>query len=101
MDRMLIYSDNHAADMLFKDVGGPRAVHHFLTQNGVHGVHVDRTIAQLLADKRDLWDSAGFEHAQGHDRAVEGASTRRSSSRPRAATTCSASWPSARPARTG
>jgi beta-lactamase class A len=57
MGRMLIYSDNHAADILFKDVGGPHAVHKFLTDNGVHGVHVDRTIAQLLADRRDLWDT--------------------------------------------
>ena len=57
MGRMLIYSDNHAADILFKDVGGPHAVHDWLTQNGIHGVHVDRTIAQLLAAKRDLWDT--------------------------------------------
>jgi beta-lactamase class A len=42
---------------LFKDVGGPHAVHDWLVQNGVHGVHVDRTIAQLLAAKRDLWDT--------------------------------------------
>ena len=57
MSRMLIYSDNHAADILFKDVGGPDAVHSWLTQNGIHGVRVDRTIAQLLSAKRDLWDS--------------------------------------------
>jgi len=56
MAKMLIYSDNHAADTLFKDVGGPHAVHSWLVQNGIHGVRVDRTIAQLLADKRDLWD---------------------------------------------
>ena len=56
MGRMLIYSDNHAADILFNDVGGPRALHRWLSQNGVEGVHVDRTIAQLLAAKRDLWD---------------------------------------------
>jgi beta-lactamase class A len=56
MAKMLIYSDNHAADMLFKDVGGPHAVHSWLAQNGIQGVRVDRTIAQLLADKRDLWD---------------------------------------------
>jgi beta-lactamase class A len=65
MDRMLIYSDNHAADILFKDVGGPQAVHHFLTQNGVHGVHVDRTIAQLLAAKRDLWDTRDSSTPKG------------------------------------
>jgi beta-lactamase class A len=57
MNRMLIFSDNHAADILFKDVGGPTAVHRFLKQNGIEGVHVDRTIAQLLAAKRDLWDT--------------------------------------------
>ena len=57
MARMLIYSDNHPADILFKDVGGPRAVHQWLTQNGIRGVHVDRTIAQLLAARRDLWDT--------------------------------------------
>jgi beta-lactamase class A len=57
MGKMLIYSDNRAADVLFKDVGGPHAVNHWLVQNGIHGVRVDRTIAQLLADKRDLWDT--------------------------------------------
>jgi len=57
MNKMLIYSDNRAADILFKDVGGPRAVHRWLTDNGIQGVHVDRTIAQLLADRRDLWDT--------------------------------------------
>jgi beta-lactamase class A len=57
MARMLIHSDNHAADVLFKDVGGPHAVHKWLVANGIHGVRVDRTIAQLLRDKRDLWDN--------------------------------------------
>ena len=57
MAKMLIHSDNRAADILFKDVGGPAAVHRWLKQSGIHGVRVDRTIAQLLADKRDLWDN--------------------------------------------
>ena len=65
MDRMLIYSDNHAADILFKDVGGPTAVHHFLTTNGIHGVRVDRTIAQLLAARRDLWDTRDSSTPKG------------------------------------
>jgi len=55
MQRMLIHSDNRAPDIL-KDVGGPAALHNWLQQNGVTGLRVDRTIAQLLADKRDLWD---------------------------------------------
>ncbi|HEX6073424.1 MAG TPA: serine hydrolase [Sphingomicrobium sp.] len=56
MARMLIHSDNHATDMLLRDLGGPRALDQWLRDNGVRGLRVDRTIAQLLSDKRDLWD---------------------------------------------
>ena len=56
MRRMLIHSDNRATDILLKDLGGPSAVHAWLQQNNIRGLRVDRTIAQLLADKRDLWD---------------------------------------------
>jgi beta-lactamase class A len=56
MARMLIHSDNRATDMLLRDLGGPRALHDWLQDNGVSGLRVDRTIAQLLSDKRDLWD---------------------------------------------
>ena len=56
MRRMLVFSDNHAADILFKDVGGPHAVHDWLHDNGIKGLSVDRTIADLLSSKRDLWD---------------------------------------------
>jgi beta-lactamase class A len=56
MARMLIHSDNRATDMLLKDLGGPSALHDWLQANGVTGLRVDRTIAQLLADKRNLWD---------------------------------------------
>src|SRR3954462_2122273 len=56
MARMLIHSDNVATDILLKDLGGPRAVASWLQDNGVTGLHVDRTIAQLLSAKRDLWD---------------------------------------------
>ena len=56
MKRMLIHSDNHATDILLKDLGGPNAVHDWLQDNGVTGLRVDRTIAQLLKSKRDLWD---------------------------------------------
>jgi beta-lactamase class A len=56
MAKMLIHSDNRAADMLLKADGGPTAVHNWLRDNGVRGVRVDRTIAQLLAARRDLWD---------------------------------------------
>jgi len=56
MARMLIHSDNRATDMLLNDLGGPRQLHDWLQQNGITGLRVDRTIAQLLSDKRDLWD---------------------------------------------
>src|SRR4051795_3535888 len=56
MARMLIHSDNRATDILLADLGGPTAVHKWLADNGVTGLRVDRTIAQLLSDKRDLWD---------------------------------------------
>ena len=56
MKRMLIHSDNRATDMLIRDLGGPRVLDSWLRDNGVTGLRVDRTIAQLLADKRDLWD---------------------------------------------
>jgi beta-lactamase class A len=56
MRRMLIHSDNRATDILLKDLGGPRALHDWLQDNGITGLRVDRTISQLLSDKRDLWD---------------------------------------------
>jgi len=56
MARMLIHSDNRATDILLKDLGGPRTLHNWLEDRGVTGLRVDRTIAQLLSDKRDLWD---------------------------------------------
>jgi beta-lactamase class A len=56
MARMLIHSDNHATDMLMGDLGGPRAIHDWLQGNGITGLRVDRNIATLLSDKRDLWD---------------------------------------------
>jgi beta-lactamase class A len=57
MDRMLINSDNRATDILLHDLGGPRALDQWLRERGVAGLRVDRTIAQLLADKRDLWET--------------------------------------------
>ena len=56
MKRMLVHSDNRATDILIADLGGPRAVDAWLRENGISGVRVDRNIAQLLRDKRDLWD---------------------------------------------
>lgn len=56
MERMLIHSDNQATDMLLSDLGGPRAVQQWLRFHGFTDLRIDRTIAQLLRDKRDLRD---------------------------------------------
>ena len=52
MERMLIRSDNGAADILLKAVGGPDAVNAWLSRAGVRGQRMDRTIARLVHDDR-------------------------------------------------
>ncbi|MEQ7872409.1 serine hydrolase [Sphingomonas sp. ASV193] len=54
--RMLIHSDNVATDMVLGNLGGPRFVQSWLATKGVTGLRIDRTIAQLLAARRDLHD---------------------------------------------
>jgi beta-lactamase class A len=56
MAAMIIRSDNHATDLLLKNLGGPARLQEWLAQRNVTGLRVDRNIAQLLAAKRDLWD---------------------------------------------
>ncbi len=56
MAKMLIYSDNRATDKLMNDLGGPKAIQDWLNFHGLRGLRVDRTIANLLSDPRDLWD---------------------------------------------
>ena len=56
IDRMMINSDNRATDILIGDLGGPRVLNSWLREQGLSGIRVDRNIAQLLRDKRDLWE---------------------------------------------
>jgi beta-lactamase class A len=56
IDAMMIRSNNQATDLLINNLGGPRALQDWLEHNQITGVRVDRTIARLLADRRDLWD---------------------------------------------
>lgn len=56
LEAMMIKSNNVATDLLINNLGGPLAIQQWLSFNKVGGVRVDRTIARLLADKRDLWD---------------------------------------------
>jgi beta-lactamase class A len=52
LERMLIRSDNVAADILLRTVGGTQAVNNWLLRAGVRGAHMDRTIARLVRDDR-------------------------------------------------
>ena len=56
MRAMIIRSDNHATDLLLRNLGGPRTVQKWLEWNNVEGIRVDRTIAQLLRAKRNLYE---------------------------------------------
>jgi beta-lactamase class A len=56
MERMMIHSDNRATDILMRDLGGPKAVQDWVNFQGLDNFRIDRTIAGLLAAKRDLWD---------------------------------------------
>ncbi|HET9639422.1 MAG TPA: serine hydrolase [Allosphingosinicella sp.] len=56
MDAMITRSDNRATDLLMGTLGGPRAIDDWLRGHGLNGIRVDRTIAQLLSDRRDLRD---------------------------------------------
>lgn len=56
MDAMITRSDNRATDMLIATLGGPASVDRWLRGNGLSGIRVDRTIAELLRARRDLQD---------------------------------------------
>jgi beta-lactamase class A len=52
IELMLIRSDNGAADILLKEVGGTTAVNAWLARAGIRGQRMDRTIARLVLDDR-------------------------------------------------
>ena len=56
MDAMITRSDNRATDLLMASLGGPSAIDGWLRAHKLTGIRVDRTIAQLLRDRRDLRD---------------------------------------------
>jgi beta-lactamase class A len=56
MEAMLIHSDNRATDALIATLGGPPVIDSWLHRHALEGIRVDRTIAQLLGDRRDLRD---------------------------------------------
>lgn len=51
LELSLVISDNTAADVLLRLVGGPLAVTKFLRENGIDGIRLDRFTKYLVADK--------------------------------------------------
>jgi beta-lactamase class A len=56
MDAMMVRSDNRATDLLMNSLGGPEAIDGWMRRHNLTGIRVDRTIARLLSDRRDLYD---------------------------------------------
>jgi beta-lactamase class A len=56
LEAMLIHSDNAATDIILRDLGGPTKVQLWFAQNQLSGLRIDRSIARLLSDRRDLRD---------------------------------------------
>jgi beta-lactamase class A len=56
MDAMITRSSNPATDQLMATLGGPAAIDGWLRRHNLNGIRVDRTIARLLSDQRDLRD---------------------------------------------
>jgi beta-lactamase class A len=56
LEQMLIHSNNQSTDILIATLGGPAAVDGWLRTHRLSGIRVDRNIARLLADRRDLHD---------------------------------------------
>ncbi len=56
MDAMITRSDNRATDVLMATLGGPAVIDGWLRRHSLTNIRVDRTIAQLLGDRRDLRD---------------------------------------------
>jgi beta-lactamase class A len=56
LEAMLIHSNNTATDILIRNLGGPAEVQEWIDYHKLTGIRVNRTIAQLLASPRDLFD---------------------------------------------
>jgi len=64
IELMLTRSDNTATDVLLANLGGPRTVQGWLKSNRIDGLRVDRTIAELLLDRRGARRAPGKNAAE-------------------------------------
>jgi beta-lactamase class A len=67
LDKMLTVSDNGAADMVFRAVGGPSAVNTGIVESGIEGMSINRQICVLLGN---CWGITGIEGNQTFTRQV-------------------------------
>ncbi|MDB5671275.1 MAG: serine hydrolase [Alphaproteobacteria bacterium] len=56
MTAMITHSNNQATDLLIGTLGGPAVIDGWLRAHSLTGIRMDRTIKQLLGDRRDLRD---------------------------------------------
>jgi beta-lactamase class A len=56
---MLEYSDNIAADLVLKRVGGPQAVNQLFAMHNICGIRLDRTIQDIMADSDGMSKAYG------------------------------------------
>ncbi len=59
LEATLIQSDNTATDVLFRTIGGGRAVTDWLQASGINGMRVDRNTADLIRDYMEIPRSPG------------------------------------------
>jgi beta-lactamase class A len=64
IELMLTRSDNTATDVLLARLGGPATVEKWLERNHLSGIRIDRSIAQLLVDRRGVAVTAGQTPAE-------------------------------------
>jgi beta-lactamase class A len=64
IELMLTRSDNTATDVLLSRLGGPAVVQTWLDRNRLKGLRIDRSIAQLLLDRKGARAAAGQTAAE-------------------------------------
>lgn len=64
IELMLTRSDNTATDVLLAGLGGPVTVEKWILRNHFSGIRIDRSIAQLLVDRRGVAVAAGKTPAE-------------------------------------
>lgn len=49
LEAMMIYSDNTATDIIFREIGGAKAINNFMKNHDINHINVSRSILEMLA----------------------------------------------------